>query len=95
MIIRLRSHGYQVLVISPDPVDFEFNQLRIFGTKFTLPEIELAARVARLERKILLRQLRQAGVQIVDWQVDTPLANSIHIALSRLSHTPRLMRMEA
>ncbi len=95
MLIRLRSHGYQILVISPDPVDFEFKQLRIVSSKFTLPDIELAARVARLERKVLLRKLRQAGVQIVDWKVDTPLVNSIHTALSRLSHNPRLIRMEA
>jgi uncharacterized protein (DUF58 family) len=95
MLIRLRSHGYQILVISPDPVDFEFRQLISVRSKFPLPDIDLAARVARLERKVLLRKLRQAGVQIVDWKVDTPLVNSIHTAFCRLSHKLHHMRMEA
>jgi len=95
MLIRLRSHGYQILVISPDPVDFEFKHLKSVRSKFALQDLELAARVARLERKVLLKNLRQAGVQIVDWKVDTPLVNSIHRALCRLSHKPHHMRMEA
>ena len=95
MLIRLRSQGYQILVISPDPVDFEFKYLRIVGSEFSSPAIELAARVARLERKVLLRELRQAGVQIVDWKVDRPLANSIHTALSSFSHRSRFRAMEA
>ena len=95
MLIRLRSYGYQILVISPDPVDFEFKHLKSVSSKFALQDLKLAARVARLERKVLLRKLRQAGVQIVDWKVDTPLVNSIHTALYRLSHKLHHMRMEA
>jgi uncharacterized protein (DUF58 family) len=95
MLIRLRSHGYQILVISPDPVDFEFKQLRTAGSKFQLQDIELAARIARLEREMILRRLRQAGIQTVDWKVDKPLASSIHTTLGRLSHQSRPMYMEA
>ncbi len=94
MLIRLRAHGYRILVISPNPVDFEFKQLRIADSKIPLQDIELAARIARIERKMLLRKLRQAGIQIIDWKVDKPLVNSIHITLGRLSHKPRPMYME-
>ena len=67
LLPRLRARGYQVLIISPDPIDFELS---------LLPEnelVQMAARIARVERELLSRKLRQAGVQVVDWSVSTPL----------------------
>jgi uncharacterized protein (DUF58 family) len=77
MLIRLRAQGYQVLVISPDPVSYEAGPL---GDR---KDVELAARIARLERDLQLRYLRRAGVQVVDWQVDQPFDRVIHATLAR------------
>ncbi len=77
MLIRLRAQGYQVLVISPDPVSFEAQAL---GDS---PDVALAARIARLERTLQLRYLRRAGVQVVDWRVDRPFDQVIHATLAR------------
>jgi hypothetical protein len=32
----------------------------------------------------MLRELRQAGIQVVDWQVDRPLDRAIHASLGRV-----------
>jgi uncharacterized protein (DUF58 family) len=77
-IASLRTRGYQVLAVVPDPVDFE----RRF-----LPQsdkLDLALRIARLERRVLMRGLRQSGVQVFEWQVDQPFHQSAQYALSRL-----------
>jgi len=88
MLVRLRARGYQILVISPDPVAFEvqgFGVLEGKGSRPNAPQaaLDLAARIARLERVLLMRRLRQAGVQVVDWQVDKPFGQVAHVALSR------------
>lgn len=64
---RLRAHGYDVLLISPDPVE---------PASKMMPSTEvsrLAVRAARLERAIQLKALMKMGVEVVDWQVDQPL----------------------
>ncbi|OGF55776.1 MAG: hypothetical protein A2Z21_03840 [Candidatus Fraserbacteria bacterium RBG_16_55_9] len=77
VLLKLRARGYPLLIISPDPISFE--QKKLQGGK----DIELAIRIARLERELLLRRLRQAGTRIVDWNVDTPFHQAVHSALSR------------
>ncbi|MBN1979018.1 MAG: DUF58 domain-containing protein [Anaerolineae bacterium] len=80
MLTRLRARGYQLMVVSPDPISFEARLLK--------PDkaVDLAVRIARLERLLLLRQLRRAGIQVVDWQVDRPFDQAIHTSLSRTAH---------
>jgi uncharacterized protein (DUF58 family) len=68
-ILHMRAHGYDVLVISPDPVAFEAN---VFG-----PDAALAIRIARVERQALLQRLYLAGVRVIDWNVETPLAQAL------------------
>lgn len=80
MLVRLRTHGYPLLVVSPDPVTFETQTLP------TRPEVALATRIARLERRLLLRKLYQAGIRVVDWRVHDPLGQAIQAALGRLPH---------
>lgn len=82
-LIRLRAHGYQLLVIRPDPVGFEESRLP------REPAVALAARVVRLERALLLRNLKQAGIQVVDWQVDRPFDQAVHRHLGRMPHWHR------
>ncbi len=85
-LIALRARGYQLLIISPDPIAFEAQAL---GES---QDVALAVRIARLEREHLLHQLRQVGVRIFQWQVDTPFHQSARYALSRAplwNHDPR------
>ncbi len=89
MLVRLRALGYQVLVISPDAVSFEAQALK------GQPGVALAARIARLERTLLLRKLQQAGIQSVDWQVDRPFDQVVHASLGRLPLWYRAVGVEA
>lgn len=78
---RLRAYGYDVHLISPDPVDFKFRMM---------PKTErgnLAFRAARVERRTWLAQLIEMGVTVTDWQVDTPLESVLNGR--RKHHRPR------
>lgn len=78
-LLRLRARGYQLLVIRPDPVALETQQ------QTSHPSLELAARTLRVEAALVRRSLMQAGVQIVDWQVDQPFEQVVHSALRRVA----------
>jgi uncharacterized protein (DUF58 family) len=73
VIVRMRAHGYAVIVISPDPVAFES------AGDGHIP----AYRVAFADRAFLLHQIRRSGAQIVNWHVDQPLEIAIRDALAR------------
>lgn len=77
MLAGLRARGYQLLVISPDPISFEQRGLREQG------EAEAAARIARLERALLLQRCRRTGVTVVDWPIEVPFQQVAEAALSR------------
>jgi uncharacterized protein (DUF58 family) len=65
-IRRLHRNGYQVIVVSPNPV----------GSTTPGKDGEaalLATRTARLERSVLLWKLRQMGVEVIDWSTQEPL----------------------
>jgi len=87
-LIRLRARGYSLLVVSPDPVSFEAQAL---GSDRT---VALAARIARLERAMLIHRLQRAGVQVVDWQVERPFDQVVHTTLVRLPHLWRTIGVE-
>ena len=90
VLVRLRANGYQVMVISPDPIDFEAKSadFRVLaGRRRTL---ELATRIARAERRLLLRELQRVSIQIVDWQVTQPLDQVIRVSLGRLPQSRAL-----
>ncbi|MEP6984136.1 MAG: DUF58 domain-containing protein [Chloroflexota bacterium] len=84
VIINMRAHGYAVIVISPDPIAYEYALAQdISGTAY---------RIARAERSFILSQLRQSGVQTVDWPVDQPFELIVRETLTRLplvSHDQR------
>ena len=73
--MQLRACGYEVLVVSPDPVDFEARYLRVRG--------DLAWQLARDERALLLRKLQRMGVRVLDWPVDQPFEPLVRANLSR------------
>lgn len=77
VLVQLRARGYQLMVISPDPVRFELGFLP--GDR----AVELAGRVVRMEREVLLRKLKRAGIQVLDWDVSLPFDRVIKSQLGR------------
>ncbi len=75
LLLRLRAHGRQVVVVSPDAIDFRAP---------TVPEDavgKLALRAARVERRLGLRAVAQLRIPVVDWQVSRPLYPLVRAAL--------------
>ncbi len=77
VLIQLRGRGYQVMVISPDPAGFERRLLP------NSPNVELAERIIRMERGLLIRRIERAGIQVVGWDVSIPLDQAIGPILMR------------
>jgi len=75
---RLRAF-YSVIVVSPDPFEFEWARRSERGRA-----AELAQRIGRLRRKLMLGKLREAGIRVVDWKVSQPLKGAAKEALSRV-----------
>lgn len=73
---RLRAYGYQVLLISPDPIDYA---RRVIPTD---PATQLASRLAVLERQLEIRKITQLWIPVIDWQVSQPLAPLVRDALT-------------
>jgi uncharacterized protein (DUF58 family) len=69
-LLRIRSQGYQIFVISPDPLYFE----RQSGIDISQPDVQLAHRFSQSERDLFCHLLHRAGIQVINWQVDQPLS---------------------
>ncbi|HEX6268998.1 MAG TPA: DUF58 domain-containing protein [Anaerolineales bacterium] len=76
-LVQLRAQGYQVLVVSPDPVRFELSYLPRNS------EVDLAARVIHMERTLLLQKIQRASIQVLDWDVAEPFDLLVKRRLSR------------
>ena len=72
---RLRAYGYQVLLISPDPLAYAQPILA------TDRDSQLATRFTRLERQIEINQITQLWIPVIDWEVNQPLAPLVRNAL--------------
>jgi uncharacterized protein (DUF58 family) len=75
MLHRLKGHGRQVVLVSPDPIDFHARPQPRDGLGL------LALRAARIERQLGLRAIAQLRVPVVDWRVDEPLYPLVRNAL--------------
>ena len=76
---RLRAFGYEVLLISPDPVDY-------IARRLPLNEINaLAIRVAGIERAMQMKRLLKMGIEVIDWQVTKPLDAIIHASSKHMN----------
>jgi uncharacterized protein (DUF58 family) len=82
-LVRLRAQGYQVLVVSPDPIKFELSYLP------RNRNVDLASRVIRMERKLLFNRVQRAGIQILEWDVQDPFDQ---VVKRNLSHPPGWLR---
>lgn len=74
---QLRALGYQVMVISPDPLSLEMTYLK------RSPAVDMARRIVSMERTLLLQRVRRAGLQLLDWDVTRSLDQVIHAELGR------------
>lgn len=78
---RLRAMGYQVVLISPDPLDLALPELtrrdetdeagREYGGHGH--SVRQAARASRIERQLMLREIAQLRVSVIDWPIRTAL----------------------
>ena len=83
ILIQLRARGYQVMVVSPDPVAFELSYLPRKAST------ELAGRIVRMERSLLIKKLQHAGVQVLDWNIAHPFDQ---VMKRRMGPPPPLLR---
>jgi uncharacterized protein (DUF58 family) len=74
---RLRAHGYQAFLVSPDPIDFAYPTLAQDISN------QLAIRATRLERRLRLNDIAQLHIPVIDWQVNQPLFPLVRNALTR------------
>jgi uncharacterized protein (DUF58 family) len=77
ILVELRGRGYQLMVFSPDPIQFERGLLRPSA------EVDTAARIVRLERNLLIRRLERAGIRVIEWDVSMPLDQAVNPALTQ------------
>jgi uncharacterized repeat protein (TIGR01451 family) len=75
--------GYHLLVISPDPVSFEA------GGMAETPANLLARRIVQLQRAVLLRRLRGAGIHVVNWDTSQPFEKTAKRELEQRMVLPR------
>lgn len=76
-LVQLRAQGYQVLIVSPNPVKFEVSYLP------KTRSVMLAGRVIQMERLLLLERIQRAGIQVLDWDVTAPFDQMVKQRLSR------------
>lgn len=75
LITQLRAEGYQVMLISPNP-------LSSLIAKNTQHEVNLSLRAVRIEREIMLWKIRRIGVNVIDWPIDKSLVNLFQMTRS-------------
>jgi uncharacterized protein (DUF58 family) len=76
-LIHLRAQGYEVLVVSPNPIKFELSYLP------STEAVRLAGRVLHMERLVFLQKLGRAGIHVLDWDVSAPFDQFVKQRLSR------------
>jgi hypothetical protein len=77
-LIQLRAEGYDVLLVSPNPVKFELSYLPSSNAN-----VNLAGRVIHMERLLLLQKLQRANIHVLDWDVREPFDSLVKRKLGR------------
>lgn len=84
-IRKMVMRGYGVMLVSPNPIKFI--------AKARGDTDSLGYRFAIAERTFMLQQLRQIGVQVVDWETGESLNSTLQRALHTLQPTIRRGRI--
>lgn len=74
---RLRAYGYQVFLVSPDPIDFAYPTLA------QDVDNRLAIRATCIERRLWLNDIAQLHIPVIDWHVSQPLFPLVRNTLTR------------
>lgn len=80
VLSRIRARGYEVLVVSPDPVQFEAEHMP--DDDFTAT----ALRLAQIERSLWIHQIKRLGIPVIDWQVQFPLDTVVRAGIKSNLH---------
>ena len=88
-LVRLHSLGYELLIVSPDPVHFEAVKYQ----RGKYPEFDLAQRMAIIERTLLIRRLKRAGINVIDWRVEYSLDQVVSRAIRKHSAGDRILQI--
>jgi len=86
-LIQLRAQGYDVLVVSPNPIKFELSYLPTANAN-----VDLAGRVIQMERLLLLQRLQRASIHVLDWDVKEPFDLLVKRRLGRSPYWLRAVR---
>jgi uncharacterized protein (DUF58 family) len=78
VLSRIKAHGYNILVVSPDPVTFEQSYIA------SSEALALGVRLARAQRVLWIRYLQRVGIPVIDWHTDQSLDNAIQSTSRRL-----------
>jgi len=92
---RLKKYGFSILVISPDPIDFEKKMVIASNKSEVSEELHLATRIASLERILRMREISKMGIPIVNWRIDASLDNEIQSTMGRFLHPSHYTRLES
>jgi len=87
VLIQLRSLGYEVMVVSPDSISFVARRYK--GEK----NIDLALRIATVERAMMIRNLTRVGIPVVNWQVDRSLDDALHNTVNLLVKKQHILQV--
>lgn len=83
-LVQMRAQGYDVMVVSPNPVKFELSHLPSANAN-----VNLAGRVVHMERLLLLQRLQRASIHVLDWDVKEPFDSFVK---RRLGRSPMWLR---
>ncbi len=88
ILLGLRALGYAVLVISPDIIHYDAGEVEPDSRS------SYALRLALAERTLMLQKVRRAGVQVIDWNTETPIEDLarrysvLRLAANRVAEMP-------
>lgn len=68
---RLVAHGFNIIIVSPSPIDIEYSLHSVDA------DYSLAHKILSFERKNYISELRNRGARVVDWNPSMPLTVSL------------------
>ncbi|MDF1515643.1 MAG: DUF58 domain-containing protein [Anaerolineae bacterium] len=78
VLSRIKSRGYNILVISPDPVSYE--AVRLPPSQL----LDLGTRIALSQRILWIHNLQRMSIPVVDWDTRQSLDNALQAAIRTL-----------
>ncbi len=85
VLVRLRASGYDLILVSPDPISYEMAKYKPGNL------VDTARRLATIERALLIRRMQRVGIQVVNWDVNTSLDKALTTVLAQQVRTHHVM----